>query len=303
MNSANTTNKTVDERIIREFKNWVGFASSDCTADSYAATVATYCAGRSLEEVSQKEFYVNLRESLSARSARLGTISRHTFAWKKFVQFLNEEHGVPIFDLSRIRCKHAPATNPVYLEREEIAAIRQLPIRSEIDLRNRTLFEFLLDTGCRISEALMVDFGKIDVRNREVAVEGKGNKRRVVFLSASIPWIERYQAQGHPFFASQYNTRLQRQNGTVAIRELGKAAGLAKTITPHTLRHTFVTYLIWAGVDPRTVQMMAGHDDIDTTLRYYSAVTHDRMRQSHKLLVRVLSSSRSELQVVSASNP
>lgn len=274
--------------MTREFKNWVAFGSSDCTAASYAATIATYCSGRPIEEVGRKEFYVDLREALRSRGARLGTISRHTFAWKKFVQFLNEEHGVPIFDLSRIRCKHAPASNPVYLEPSEIAKIRELPVRSISELRNRTLFEFLLDTGCRISEALAVDFRYIDLTNREVAVEGKGNKRRVVFLSASIPWIERYHAQGHPFFTSQYNTRLQRQNGTVAIRELGVTAELKKRITPHTLRHTFVTYLIWAGVDPRTVQMMAGHDDLDTTLRYYSAVTHDRMRQSHKLLVRAL---------------
>ncbi len=143
----------------------------------------------------------------------------------------------------------------------------------------------------------MVDFAKIDMRNREVAVEGKGNKRRVVFLGGSLEWIERYQAQGHSGFTNQYGRRLRRQDALNAIKGMAVSAGIQKRVTPHTLRHTFVTYLIWAGVDPRTVQMMAGHDDIDTTLRYYSAVTHDRMRQSHKLLMRALDGRGIDLRV------
>ena len=105
-------------------------------------------------------------------------------------------------------------------------------------------------------------------------------------MGVSKDWISEYlERRGSDLnylFLSQYKQRsLNRGNAAVAIRELGQKAGLTKKVHPHLLRHTFGTYLIWAGVDPRTVQEMMGHDDLETTLKYYSAVTQERMKQAH----------------------
>jgi site-specific recombinase XerD len=276
----------IDKRLIEEFQNWILSSCSADTVRSYGATLSAYCLGKKTETINRKDFFVELAELLRRKGATLGTISRHTFAVKKFLNFLNEKYDMPVINLSVIKCRKAPAHNPTYLEKHEIDAIRSLPIRTIRELRDRTLFEFLLYTGCRISEALGIDPAKIDFNQGEVEVLGKGNKKRIVFLNDSKDWILKYlndRGDKNPkhLFLNQYGGKLTRCYGTVAIRELGKRAELTKKIHPHILQHTFGTYAIWSGTDPRTVQEMMGHDDLETTLKYYSAVTQDRMREAN----------------------
>jgi site-specific recombinase XerD len=160
-----------------------------------------------------------------------------------------------------------------------------VPVRTITQLRDRALFEFLLDTGCRISEVLGIDWTTIDLEKGEVKIMGKGSKQRTVFLNESKEWILEYLehrgSDAKALFLSQYKVRpLNRGNAAVAIRELGKKAGIKQVVHPHLVRHTFGTYLIWAGVNPRTVQDMMGHSYLETTLRYYSAVTKEHMKQA-----------------------
>jgi site-specific recombinase XerD len=275
----------INKALIKEFQNWILSSCSDDTVRSYGATLSAYCLNKKTDHINRKDFFVELNDLLRRKGASLGTISRHTFAVKKFLNFLNEKYEISIINLAVIKCRKAPARNPTYLEKNEIAAIRQLPVRTMMELRDRTLFEFLLYTGCRISEALGIDIPNIDFNKGEVEVLGKGNKKRIVFLNNSKEWILEYLKKrgdnSKHLFLNQYGKKLTRCYGTVSIRNLGKKAELTKKIHPHILRHTFGTYLIWAGVDPRTVQEMMGHDDLETTLKYYSAVTQERMRQAH----------------------
>lgn len=280
-------NKTlkINIALIKEFQNWILSSCSSDTVRSYGATLSAYCLNKKTDRINRKDFFVELSELLRRKKATLGTISRHTFAVKKFLNFLNEKYDMPIINLAVIKCRKAPVRNPTYLEKHEIAAIRSVPIRNIFELRDRTLFEFLLYTGCRISEALGIDTTNIDFDKGEVEVLGKGGKKRIVYLNNSKEWVVEYlkkrNMDSKHLFLNQYGGKLTRCYGTVAIRNLGKKAELVKRIHPHILRHTFGTYLIWAGVDPRTVQEMMGHDDLETTLKYYSAVTQERMRQAN----------------------
>jgi site-specific recombinase XerD len=281
----NKTTKKVNESLIKEFEQWLVLGLSDDTARSYGSTLRTYCFNKSVDFLNRKDFFVEFNELLKKNGASLGTISRHTFAVKKFLVFMREKYDFEVINLDIIKCRKAPIRNPIYLEKSEIEAIRTLPITTPMELRDRTLFEFLLYTGCRISEAIGLEWENINFEKGEVEVLGKRNKRRVVFLSGSRQWLMDYLnkrgVDSKYLFLNQYGRQLPRAYGTIAIRHLGQRAGLAKKIHPHILRHTFGTYLIWAGVDPRTVQEMMGHDDLETTLKYYSAVTQERMRQSH----------------------
>ncbi len=277
--------KKVTEWIIKEFENWISLSLSNDTARSYGSTLRAYCLNKKIAFLNRKDFFVDLNELLKKKGLGLGTISRHTFAIKKFLNFLHEKYDFSIINLDVIKCRKPPVRNPIYLEKSEIAAIRSLPVRNIIELRDRTLFEFLLYTGCRISEAVNLEWESINFNKDEVEVLGKGNKKRIVFLSGSKQWLMEYlnkrSSDSKYLFLNQYGRLLPRAYGTIAIRNLGKRANLMKKIHPHILRHTFGTYLIWAGVDPRTVQEMMGHDDLETTLKYYSAVTQERMRQAH----------------------
>ncbi len=277
--------KKITERVVQEFEKWISLSLSIDTARSYGSTLRAYCLGKKIEFINRRDFFVEFSELLKNKGLGLGTISRHTFAVKKFLIFLREKHDFSIINLDVIKCRKPKVKNPIYLEKSEIAKIRSLPTQTKMELRDRTLFEFLLYTGCRVSEAINLEWANIDFDKGEVEVLGKGNKKRIVFLNGSKQWLLDYlNKRGNDskyLFLNQYGRPLPRGYATLAIRNLGKRAALGKKIHPHILRHTFGTYLIWAGVDPRTVQEMMGHDDLETTLKYYSAVTQERMRQAH----------------------
>lgn len=260
----------ITEELIREFRNWLllGGLSGD-TGLSYARSIQTFGRGKEIKEVNDKSFFL----SLKSMERSLNTISRHTFAFKKFLTFLSEEKGVSIINIFSIKCKKQKHPNPNYLEREEIELIRNLPIRGGFGARNRSLFEFLLFSGCRISEALNVDFE--DIQGDELIVRGKGDKERVVFLGG-------WKGQGTgPIFLNQYGKRWDRKHACVAIREMGRAAKIPKRVYPHMIRTTFATHMIRQGVDPRTLQEMLGHEDIETTLKHYVGVSREHMRKVH----------------------
>ena len=279
----------ITEDLIGEFRIWISINFSDDTINCYSHTVTKRCLDKTISAVNRKDFFIELARDLKERNASPSTITRYTAAVKKFLVFLNEKYEMPIINLDTIHCCRSPKQNPTYLEKEEIGAIRRIPVRTIMELRDRALFEFLLYSGCRISEALGIEWATIDFEKNEVEVLGKGSKKRIVFLNESKGWIKEYlehrESDSKYLFVTQYKLRrLQRGNAATAIRKLGRKAGITQKVHPHLLRHTFGTYLIWAGVDPRTVQEMMGHNDLETTLRYYSAVTQDRMREANSEL-------------------
>ena len=277
----------VSNEVLENFKIWMEseFLSPE-TISCYFRTVRMFCLGKNIKEF-DLDFFENLKIILKEQGLTLKTIGRYVVAIKKFLFWIKIKFNIEYVDLDKVKCKKGKLPKPDFLEREEIYSIRQLPINNPYDLRARVLFEFLLNTGCRISEALGINRKEINWDKSEVEVLGKGNKKRIVFLGDSEIWLKRYLSERKDdscfLFINQYCRKLHRRDGYFIIKHLGKAAGL-RPIKPHLLRSTFCTYLIWTGTDPRTVQELMGHDDVETTLRYYSAVTHDRMREAHTKL-------------------
>ena len=225
-----------------------------------------------------------MKETLKNNGRSIGTISRHIFALKKFLVFLSEEYKISIINLFQIKCKKEKKRTVDFLEKWEIDRIRNVGMKTITELRTRTMFEVLLFTGCRISEVLTIKRSEVNFQKGEVEVNGKGGKKRVVFLGESMHWIQRYinEVNGEYLFVSQYNRKLDRIDSLKAMHELGKSAGLSRPLGHHILRKTFTTNLIWSGADPRTVQEMLGHEDLETTMRYYVGVTNQRMRDVHQ---------------------
>jgi len=283
----------VTSRLIDDFGRWLYGTVSAQTLESYMGTMRRYCLNKSIAAVNHKRFFAELRQEILANGMSLASIMRHTAAAKKFLVFLNEMYDMPIINLSLVHCKRGPRKNPTYLTKEEVAVIRNVPVRTVLDLRDRALFEFILDTGARVSEALSVDWQNIDFAKGEVTVIGKGSKQRTLFLRESSPWIQQYleqrQTDAPPLFVTYTKLRrLNRENAGDAIRKLAEKAGLEKRVHPHMLRHTFGTYLMWAGTDPKTVQELLGHADLDMTLRYYVASETERMKDAHKNLGNII---------------
>jgi site-specific recombinase XerD len=153
-------------------------------------------------------------------------------------------------------------------------------------LRMRTLVEVLLTTGLRISEALSLDRTPFEIGNTEVEVIGKGRKTRTVFFpEATLGWIKRFlhfRADDCPavFVTTGIARRWDRNDLSKYFKELKQRAGIDKPLTPHILRHTYCTNLRDNGADITLIKELAGHQDIQTTAKYYLGVSKQTLREA-----------------------
>jgi integrase/recombinase XerD len=198
-------------------------------------------------------------------------------ALKLFLKFCCTVLEINSLDPATIKLPRRKNPNVQYLTNTEIQAIRR-----EIDgcrtlgLRLRALFETLLATGTRISEALSLNRNSISSQSKEALIMGKGSRIRTVFFSEeALKWINKYlsaRTDNNPalFVTSGKNPRRVRRGDIPRyFKAVGKLAGIEKKVTPHLLRHTFCTNLRNNGADISLIKELAGHQDIQTTARYY----------------------------------
>jgi integrase/recombinase XerD len=196
---------------------------------------------------------------------------------KLFLKFCRKVLEIQCLDPDAIRLPRRAQPKVDYLTNEEIRAIRECMDSSCIlGVRKRALFETLLATGMRISEAISLDRNSIDMGSKQAVIVGKGRKQRVVFFSdEALKWIGRYvtlrQDTNQALFVTygEHPNRWRRGDIPRFFKALAQAAGIQKRVTPHLLRHTFCTNLRNHGADISLIKDLAGHQDIDTTARYY----------------------------------
>jgi integrase/recombinase XerD len=158
-------------------------------------------------------------------------------------------------------------------------------------LRDRALVELLYGAGLRVSEAVGLERGGVDLDDRLVRVTGKGGKERVVPVGReAVEALRRYLARGRPHLDKRHRPELflnakggglTRAGAFLVLRRLAGAAGLDPArVHPHLLRHSFATHLLEGGADLRSVQEMLGHADLATT-ELYTHVTDERRRDAY----------------------
>lgn len=179
---------------------------------------------------------------------------------------------------------------PEVLSIEEIdSMIREIDPNSAEAQRNRAIIETLYGCGLRVSELVNLEISRIYFDEQFVLVSGKGNKDRVVPISdVAIREIRAYleersmlnikPGEDHILFLSRRGTRLTRVMIFYIIRSLAEKAGIRKTISPHTLRHSFATHLLEGGANLRAIQQMLGHESIATT-EIYIHIDRSRLRE------------------------
>ncbi len=185
-----------------------------------------------------------------------------------------------------IKKSHTEVTH--HLSRHELNALIDAPDqRTPRGRRDRTLLLFLGRTGARISEALAVNAGdlQLDRPRRQVLLHGKGRKDRIVpipdDLTKALKTLMSERGVAHlearPLFVGTHETRLTRFGATHILRRAVATATLTtpelacKTISPHVLRHTLAMTLLQSGVDLLTIQAWLGHSQVATTHRYAAA--------------------------------
>lgn len=180
---------------------------------------------------------------------------------------------------------------PEVLSLEEIdRMIAQIDMSKSESHRNRAIIEILYGSGLRVSELVNLRLSDIYIKEGYMRITGKGSKQRLVPISpVAIEWFkywiqDRSKLDIKPeaidiAFLNRYGRQLTRAMIFTIIKSLTRAADIKKTISPHTLRHSFATHLLQNGADLRIIQQLLGHESISTT-EIYTHVDINDLREA-----------------------
>ena len=278
---------------VESFLALLGARRSPRTVDAYRRDLADLARslGRSPTSATTDEVQAWLAE-LRAQGLAPASIARKASASRTFFRHLvllgirpdNPAADVP---LPRRRQKIPRSLTPAEIERLIDAANGTAPR----NFRDRALIELLYGAGLRVSEAVGLELGGVDLDERLVRCVGKGDKERIVPLGReAVEAVRRYLARGRPYldkrhrpdlFLNAQGGALTRAGAFLILRRLAVQAGLEpERVHPHLLRHSFATHLLEGGADLRSVQEMLGHADLGTT-EIYTHVSEKRRRDTY----------------------
>jgi integrase/recombinase XerD len=221
------------------------------------------------------------------------TIRRQISGLKTYYRFLVGEALATRDPTERIESPKLWRALPTVLSVAEVERLVAGPSPDErLGLRDRAILEFAYASGARVSELVGLRLLDLLYDDGLVRLFGKGAKQRVVpvgrralgavalYVREVRPALDRGKGGGRVFLNAR-GTPLSRVGAWGVIKAAARSAGLAKRVTPHTLRHTFATHLLEGGADLRAVQEMLGHADLSTT-QLYTHVDRDYLRTVHR---------------------
>jgi integrase/recombinase XerD len=233
----------------------------------------------------------------AATLARGHSVSRQISilsAMKRFLKFCAKS-GYEVLPAELVTVPTRKWDDVIYLTVEEVqrfvAVIPTTTLRDQPHLpgiRFRALVEVLLGTAMRISEVLSLDRNQIDFTARDARIMGKGNKPRTVFFTTrALEWVERYlrlrtDLEPALFVCLGGKGRLKREDIWRPFSRYRKLAGINKPVTPHMLRHTAATQLLFNGCPVGHIKEILGHSRLETTCRYYLGLDLRAAKRAHQ---------------------
>jgi integrase/recombinase XerC len=257
--------------------------------ESFLAFMTTYLGAAptldALAKLKPTEFRAWLAERSRLGLARTST-ARAFSSVRSFFRFLDKNKLAHNASIGALRTPKLPRSVPKALSEVDMTELLDAePLQEReawIDLRDTAILLLLYGAGLRISEALGLTRGEVegllDAGNDTLSITGKGNKTRIVpLLPQTLEALQAYSnacpllaslGANHAFFLGARGAPLDPAIVQKRVRELRHQLGLADSVTPHALRHSFATHLLGAGGDLRTIQELLGHASLSTTQRY-----------------------------------
>jgi integrase/recombinase XerD len=221
------------------------------------------------------------------------SIRRNVSAVRTYYRFLLADGHVVRDPTERLEMPNRWRSLPEVLTVDEVQRLLAAPTLDEpLAFRDRALLELAYGAGLRVSEWITLGVRDVVFDEALVRVVGKGSKERLVpigrpaigavaiYLRELRPRLERGGGRGILLLNAR-GEPLTRMGAWKVLRKYVTAAGIAKRVTPHTLRHSFATHLLEGGADLRAVQDMLGHADISTT-QIYTHVDREYLRSVHR---------------------
>jgi len=224
------------------------------------------------------------------------SVNRILVSLRNYLRFLVEyDYPAPLAP-DAVQLVRVPKTKPQVPTLDEVVALIEAPTHYETDeviaLRNRAALELLLATGMRISEVVSINRDQVN-SDGKLFITGKGKKQRFVYLTPrAVGHIKEYlQKRGDPYpalFLPKSGSRLKGSDPRISTNYLQMKIALYRRLleivvpmSAHTIRHAYATYLAENGANPAAIQVLLGHESLQTTTRYVH--TSDKFaEETHK---------------------
>jgi len=224
--------------------------------------------------------------------AKPRSTARQLSSFRRFYRYLLREGAIGDDPTANIAMPKIGRALPQSLTEEEVDALLAAPnVTEPLGHRDRAMLEVLYATGVRVSELINLKMSQINLNQGVLRIVGKGDRERLIPLGDEAQdWIREFiegprieillERQTDFLFPTRRGDRMTRQAFWHIIKRYAKKAGVAKKLSPHTVRHAFATHLLNHGADLRVVQLLLGHSDVSTT-QIYTHVARERMKELH----------------------
>ena len=277
---------TSDQALLKEYHTWLRLERgySPNTVEAYEMDLdklRAYTAEHSLDYVHLDfeglEAFIFEQFKTIRSEATQARVLAGIHAWYRFLLYKDyiEQDPSELLEGPR-KSKHLPTVLSLDEVNRMMAAI---DLSTNEGHRNRAMMEMLYGSGLRVSELVGLQLSKIYLNEHYMLIEGKGSKQRLVPISpVAEEWFGYWLQKRATWpvkpefrdiaFVNRYGRPLTRAMVFTIVRRLCEEAGITKTVSPHTLRHSFATHLLQNGADLRVIQQLLGHEDLATTEIY-----------------------------------
>ena len=296
----NRSDKTIQnyDFYLRRFLSWLGDKKSP--------------SGVTAEKVRKYRLWLNRLVDVHGEPLKKNTQNYHLIALRSFLKYL-AKRDVETLTPEKIELMKMPDREVSFLEGSDLNRILESPFKNIskkqlekqsgkgktpptllIAYRDKAMLELFFSTGLRVSELVKLKKENINLKRDEFSITGKGGKTRVVFLSEQARYaVKKYlelRGDMNPYLFISHDKRsggdesdesLTPRSVQRIVQKHAREAGITKTVTPHTMRHSYATDLLQNGADIRSVQAMLGHSSITTT-QIYTHITDKELRNIHK---------------------
>ncbi len=288
------------EQLVDQCLNYLlvekGLAAK--TIEAYAGDLRAFLdflKAQHIERIDEADTAALLKYVIDLRQNGRGprTRARHLVALRGFYSFLVQAGRLPKNIAKMVDLPKSGLKLPEVLDVQEVAKLLATPDRTKPKgLRDAAMLELIYAAGLRVSELIGLTISAVNLEAGFVRVTGKGNKERIVPMGRkAMDCLQEYLKEGRPVLVKELASRhlfvaragqpMTRQGFWKLLRNYALQAGIAKRITPHSMRHSFASHLLEGGADLRAVQVMLGHVDIATT-QIYTHVAQKRLIEIHR---------------------
>ena len=265
---------------------------SNNTVSAYSSDLMSfldYLNGKNILKASQNDIR-NFIKTFSEKKDK--TLARNLTSLRMFYDFLIRKKYIKSSPMDGIDGPKIGKYLPEVLSIEEVDKLLDIIPSDHFTFRNKCILELLYSTGLRISELTGLKLENVDLDASLIKVMGKGSKERIVPLNdITTDYLKKYITEIRPcmlkktqtdyLFLNNHGKVLTRQAVFKMIKKRGEECNISKEISPHTLRHSFATHLLYNGADIKFIQELLGHSNVSTT-EIYTHIANDTLKRDYE---------------------